>query len=228
MMIWDSNFWNIWVSKKAFLVYYNQVNTSRIYCWKQVGLFIKLSILNAFINTSRFLLLTVKLKCPIKITFSYWWWFVKTNTEPFFLVSESKHMSILFVINSCTAPILFLKEFTFSAPIVTFLAFCNLCAVTDGKTSCSSLSSAVLFLLKDLLLSTVGLTGLSVLELFTLKTKFLFTLFYIADSSFFPFCFLRPCRFLPAKHSYYSKSCLKDACYHFHPNEFHFCSTYPN
>ena len=35
--------------------------------------------------------------------------------------------------NSCTAPILFLKEFTFSTPIVIFLAFCNLCAVTDGK-----------------------------------------------------------------------------------------------
>ena len=41
---------------------------------------------------------------------------------------------MLFVINSCTAPILFLKEFTFSAPIVTFLAFCSLCQVTDGKS----------------------------------------------------------------------------------------------
>ena len=86
-------------------------------------------------------------------------------------------MSILFVINSCTAPILFLKEFTFSAPTVTFLAFCNLCAVTDGKTSFSALSSAELFLLDDLILSTVGLTGLSVLELFTLKTKFFFTIY---------------------------------------------------
>ena len=86
-------------------------------------------------------------------------------------------MSILFVINSCTAPILFLKEFTFSAPTVTFLAFCNLCGVTDGKTSFSALSSAELFLLDDLILSTVGLTGLSVLELFTLKTKFFFTIY---------------------------------------------------
>ena len=83
-------------------------------------------------------------------------------------------MSILFVINSCVAPILlFLNEFTFSAPIVTFLTFCNLCAVTDGKTLLfSALSSAELFLLNDLLLSLVGLTGLSVLKLFTLKTKF--------------------------------------------------------
>ena len=41
--------------------------------WKQVGLFIKLSRLNVFINTSRFLLfLTVKLKSSIDITFSYW------------------------------------------------------------------------------------------------------------------------------------------------------------
>ena len=62
-------------------------------------------------------------------------------------------MSILFVINSCIAPILFLKELTFSAPIVTFLAFCSLCAVTDGKTSFSVLSSAELFLLNDLLLA---------------------------------------------------------------------------
>ena len=69
-------------------------------------------------------------------------------------------MSISFVVSSCTAPILFLKEFTFSAPIVTFLAFCNLYAVTDGKTSFSALSSAELFLLGDLILSTVGLTGL--------------------------------------------------------------------
>ena len=83
-----------------------------------------------------------------------------------------KHMSILFVINSCTAPISFLKEFTLSASIVTFLAFCNLCAVTDGKTSFSALSSAELFLLSDLILSTVRLTGLSVLEIFALKTKF--------------------------------------------------------
>ena len=83
-------------------------------------------------------------------------------------------MSILFVINSCTAPILFLKEFTFSTPIVTFLAFCNLCAVTDGKTSFSALSSAELFLLSDLILSTVRLTGLSVLEIFALKTNFFF------------------------------------------------------
>ena len=44
-------------------------------------------------------------------------------------------MLILFVIISCTAPILFIKEFTFSASIVTFLPFCNLCAITDGKTS---------------------------------------------------------------------------------------------
>ena len=101
-------------------------------------------------------------------------WFGKVSS---ILVSESKHMSILFVINSCTAPILFLKEFTFSAPIVTFLAFCNLCAVTDGKTSFSALSSAELFLLGDLILSTVGLTGLSVLELFPLKTKFFFTIY---------------------------------------------------
>ena len=61
-------------------------------------------------------------------------------------------MSILFVINFCTAPILFLKEFTFSAPT---LAFCNLCGVTDGKTSFSAFYSAELFLLNDLLLSTV-------------------------------------------------------------------------
>ena len=59
-------------------------------------------------------------------------------------------MSILFVINSSTAPILFLKEFTFSTPIVTFLAFCNPCAVSDGKTSFSALSSSELFLLSDL------------------------------------------------------------------------------
>ena len=94
------------------------------------------------------------------------------------------YMSILFIINSSTAPILFLKEFTFSVPIVTFLAFCNLCAVTDGKTSSSALSSADLFLISGLILSTVGLTGLSVLELITLKTKFLFTPFVIADYSF--------------------------------------------
>ena len=87
-------------------------------------------------------------------------------------------MSILFVINSCTAPILFLKEFTFSAPTVTFLAFCNLYAVTDGKTSFSALYSAELFLLNDLLLSTVWLTGLSVLELFTLKTIFFYRFCY--------------------------------------------------
>ena len=83
-------------------------------------------------------------------------WFGKVSL---ILVSESKHMTILFVINSCTAPVLFLKEFTFSAPIVTFLVFCTLCAVTDGKTSFSTLSSAELFLLNDLFLSTVGLTG---------------------------------------------------------------------
>ena len=93
-------------------------------------------------------------------------------------------MSILFVINSSTAPILFLKEFKFSALIVTFLAFCNLCAVADGKASFSALSSAELFLPNELFISIVGLTGLPVLELFTLKTKFLFNLFAIADSSF--------------------------------------------
>ena len=98
------------------------------------------------------------------------------------LISESKHMSILFVINSSTTPILFLKEFTFSVPIVTFLASCNLCALTDGKTF-SALSSAELFLLSELILSRAGLTGLSVLGLFTLKTKFLFTLFVIVDYS---------------------------------------------
>ena len=92
-------------------------------------------------------------------------------------------MSILFVINSCTAPFLFLKEFTFSAPIVTFSAFCNLCAVTDGKTSFPVFSSAELFLLSDLILSSVGLAGLSVWAIY-IKTKFLFTLFAIADSSF--------------------------------------------
>ena len=37
------------------------------------------------------------------------------------------------VINSCIAPVLFFQELIFSAPIVTLLAFCNLCAVTDGK-----------------------------------------------------------------------------------------------
>ena len=99
-------------------------------------------------------------------------------------------MSILFVINSCTAPILFLKEFTFRAPIVTFLAFCNLCTVTDGKTSflAELFSSAELFVLNDLLVSTVGLTGLSVLELFTLTTKFLYILFCYCR--FFFFCFV--------------------------------------
>ena len=90
-------------------------------------------------------------------------------------------MSILFVNNSSTAPILFLKEFTFSATIVTFLAFCTICAVTDRKTSFWALSSAELFLLNDLLLSTVGLADLSVFELFTLKT--IFDPFVIADSS---------------------------------------------
>ena len=109
-------------------------------------------------------------------------------------------MSILFVINSCTAPILFLKEFRFSALIVTFLTFCNLWAVTDGKASFSALSSTELFLLSDLILSTVGLTDLSVLELFTLRTKFLFTLFAIADSSFSVY-FIHPCRFCPVKRS---------------------------
>ena len=110
------------------------------------------------------------------------------------LVSKSKHMSISFVINSCTAPNLSLKEFTFSALIKTSLAFCYLCAVTDVFPSVFpflTLYSAELFLLNGLLLSTVGLTGLSVLELFTLKTKFLFTLFAIADSSF-PILFLVP------------------------------------
>ena len=49
----------------------------------------------------------------------------------------------------------------------------------------SALSSAELFLLNnDLLVSTAGLTDLLVLELFTLKAKFFFTLFAIADSSF--------------------------------------------
>ena len=52
------------------------------------------------------------------------------------------------------------------------------------KKSFLALSSAELFLLSDLILSTVGWTGLSVLELFTLKTKFLFPLFVIADSFF--------------------------------------------
>ena len=66
-------------------------------------------------------------------------WFQKVSL---ILVCESKHMSILFVINSCTAAILFLKEFTFSATIKIFLAFCNLYAVNDGKTSFSSLASA--------------------------------------------------------------------------------------
>ena len=64
------------------------------------------------------------------------------------------------------APVLFLKEF--GAPIVTYLIFYNLCVVTDGKISFSTLSSAELFLLNDLLLSTVELTVLPVLELFTL------------------------------------------------------------
>ena len=59
----------------------------------------------------------------------------------------------------------------------------KLCVVTVGKTSFSAISSAELFLLNDLLLSAVGLTGLPVLELFTFKKK-LFTLFAIADSSF--------------------------------------------
>ena len=85
-------------------------------------------------------------------------------------------MPILFVINVCTASILFLKEFTFSAPIFTFLAFCSLCAVTNGNISFLTLTSAELFLLIDLILS-VGLTSLSVLELFTLTTKFVFILF---------------------------------------------------
>ena len=87
-------------------------------------------------------------------------------------------MSILFVINSSTAPILFLKEFTFSTPIVTFLAFCNLCVVTDRRTSFSALSWAELFLLNDLLLSTFGLIGLSVLELFTFIFFYHFTLLF--------------------------------------------------
>ena len=73
------------------------------------------------------------------------------------LVCESKHMSILFVVNPCTAPILFLNEFIFSAPIVTFLAFRNLCAVTDGKTF-SALSSAELFLLRIILLRIISST----------------------------------------------------------------------
>ena len=47
--------------------------------------------------------------------------------------------------------------------------------------------SAELFLLSDLILSTVGLTGLPVLELFTLKTKFLFTLFAYCRFFFFSF-----------------------------------------
>ena len=90
-------------------------------------------------------------------------------------LSSNLCLSILFVINSCTAPILFLKEFTFSVPIVTFLAYCNLCAVTDGKTSFSPFSSTELFLLNELLLSTVRLTDLSVLELFTWAPPFLDT-----------------------------------------------------
>ena len=40
--------------------------------WKQVGLFIKLSWLNVFINTLRFLLLAVNLKFTSNVTFSYW------------------------------------------------------------------------------------------------------------------------------------------------------------
>ena len=43
----------------------------RVQLQKQVGLFIKVSRLNVFIKTPRFLLLTVKLKSPINITFSY-------------------------------------------------------------------------------------------------------------------------------------------------------------
>ena len=85
-------------------------------------------------------------------------------------------MPILFVISVYTASILFLKEFTFSAPILTFLAFCSLCAVTNGNISFLILTSAELFLLIDLILS-VGLTSLSVLELFTLIAKFVFILF---------------------------------------------------
>ena len=108
---------------------------------------------------------------------------------PSILVSGYKHMSILLLINSRTAPILFLKEVTFSAPIVTLLTFCNLCKVTDGKTSFSALSSAELFLLNDLLLSTVGLTGLSVLVLFALK-RFFYPFCYIR---FFFFCFVFCC-----------------------------------
>ena len=99
-----------------------------------------------------------------------WVWKIFIN-----FVSENKHISILFVITSSTAPVLLLKEFTFSASIAAFLAFCNLCTVTDGKTSFSAFSSAEIFLLNDLLLSAVGLRSLSVLELFTLKTKFFYT-----------------------------------------------------
>ena len=70
--------------------------------------------------------------------------FIMTNIRllvwkfPPILVSENQHMSILFVINFSTALILFLKEFTSSVPIVTFLVFCNLCAVSDGKPSFQS------------------------------------------------------------------------------------------
>ena len=81
-------------------------------------------------------------------------------------------MPILFVISVYTASILFFKEFTFSAPILTFLAFCSLCAVTNGNISFLTLTSAELFLLIDLILS-VGLTSLSVLELFTFVYHFL-------------------------------------------------------
>ena len=67
-------------------------------------------------------------------------------------------MSISSAISSSIAPILFLKEFTFSGPIVSFLAFCYLCAVSHVKTF-SAPSSAEFVLLNDLLLSTIGLTG---------------------------------------------------------------------
>ena len=92
--------------------------------------------------------------------------------------SLKTNISILLISDSFTALILLLKEFTFNAPIVTFLAFSNLCTVTDGKAPFLALSSAELFLLKYLLLSTFRFTGLSILELFTLKTFFFYHLRY--------------------------------------------------
>ena len=102
--------------------------------------------------------------------------YLKLLVWKMFINFNLKDLSISFLIISCTAPIFFLKEFTFSAPIATFLAFGNPCAVTEGKTSSSALSSAELLSLNNLLSSTFGLTGLSVF--------FSFYPFSIADSSF--------------------------------------------